>query len=174
MIHLIAPWYYFAKQLWLWLWMLMLTINFANLDLALHLVKLMTLNEHFPGDCPNFANHVGTWDPNDVEKSCPKSCKLDINIWGWTLLLRSIFYQWSEMYNRRKLDIQKFHQVFFPTYQELPSLEICTRSCDKIFQHNCQKNSINTACYEISSGRQSKTGVTPSSGVRCGWMTTCW
>jgi hypothetical protein len=38
----------------------MLTINFANLDLALRLVKLMTLNEHLPGDCLDFANHVGT------------------------------------------------------------------------------------------------------------------
>ena len=91
-----------------------------------------------------------------------------INILGWTLLTWSIFCPWSEMYNRRKLEIQKFHQVFFPTYQELPSLEICTRSCDKIFQHNCQKNSFDTARYEISLGRRSKTGVTPSSRVLCG------
>jgi hypothetical protein len=38
----------------------------------------------------------------------------------------------------------------------------------KSFNTTTKKNSFDTACYEISSGRQSKMGVTPSYGVRFG------
>jgi hypothetical protein len=36
----------------------MFTISFVNLDHALRLVKLMTLNKHVLGECPIFTNHV--------------------------------------------------------------------------------------------------------------------
>jgi len=37
----------------------MFTISFVNLDLALRLVKLMTLKEHMLGESPHFTNHAG-------------------------------------------------------------------------------------------------------------------
>jgi hypothetical protein len=36
----------------------MFTITFVNLDHALRLVKLMTINKHMSGECPIFTNHV--------------------------------------------------------------------------------------------------------------------
>jgi hypothetical protein len=36
----------------------MFTINFVNLDHALRLVKLMTLNKNMSGEGPIFTNHV--------------------------------------------------------------------------------------------------------------------
>ena len=47
----------------------MFTISFVNLDLALRLVKLVTLKEHMSGEGPNFTNHAGTQGLNDVRRS---------------------------------------------------------------------------------------------------------
>ena len=52
----------------------------VNLDLALRLVKLMTLKEHISGEAPNFTNNAGHETQMMRRKTVPKILNTIINI----------------------------------------------------------------------------------------------
>ena len=60
--------------------MLHMFTNIANLDLALCLVKLMTLKEHMSGEAPNFTNHAGQETQMMRRETVPKILNTIINI----------------------------------------------------------------------------------------------
>ena len=80
----------------------------ANLDLALCLVKLMTLKEHMSGEAPNFTNHARHETQMMRRETVPKILNTIINI-----LCTS-----PEIYNARKLNIQDLHQVLVSTHHD--------------------------------------------------------
>ena len=59
--------------------MLYMFTNNCKFDLALCLVKLMTLKEHMSGEAPNFTNHAGH-ETQMMRETVPKILNTIINI----------------------------------------------------------------------------------------------
>src|SRR6185312_321653 len=91
----------------------------ANLDLALRLVKLMTLKDHMSGGAPNFTNHAGQETQMMRRETEPKILNTIINIFKSqerTSLSLIHFVHKSKICNARKLNIQDLHQVLSSTH----------------------------------------------------------
>ena len=134
----------------MWLCCICLQI-IANFDLALRLVKLMTLKEHMSGEAPNFTNHAGH-ETQMMRETVPKILNTIINIFKFqerTSLSLINFVHKSRDLNARKLNIQDLHQVLGSTHPWSIQLKTHGRS---------YVSNIGDARAEISTGHIAVTG----------------
>ena len=111
-----------------------------NFDLALHLVKLMTLKEHMSGEAPNFTNHAGQETQMMRRETVPKILNTIINIFKF----------------------QDLHQVLGSTHPRSIQLKTHGRS----YVSNIGDAHAEISTRQIAVTR--KKGITPSIGMRFG------